>query len=228
MTRIVIIALALAVPGVAQVPGAQTLNDTFAHMDNTAQKLKSITAGIKRDVHTAIINDDEIDNGTMGMKREKSHGVLMLIEFTGAAAKTVALDDSTVTIYNPKIRNAQEFNIGAKKQMVEQFLLLGFGATSTELKQSYDVSWAGAEAVDGQPAGHLKLVPKVPDASRQMSGAELWIAQSSGLPVQQKILISNGDYWVVKYSDIKVNPSVSDDKFKLKLPKGVQVEHPQL
>jgi outer membrane lipoprotein-sorting protein len=226
MTRIVTIALALSVP-----LAAQTLNDTLALMDKRAPQLKSITAGINRDVHTAIINDDEIENGTIGMKREKPHSVLMLIVFTGNAAKTVALDDSTVTIYNPKIRNAQMFEIGAKKQMVEQFLLLGFGATSAELKQSYEVSWAGTEAVDGQQTGHLKLVPKAPDPSRKMSSAELWISASNGsngLPVQQKILFTNGDYWLVKYSDIKINPPASDDKFKLKLPKGVTIEHPQL
>jgi outer membrane lipoprotein-sorting protein len=223
MTRIVTIALALALP-----LAAQTLNDTFALMNKTASQLKSITAGINRDVHTAIINDDEIDQGTIRMKREKSHGTLMLIELTGNAAKTVALDDSTVTIYNPKIKDAQEFNIGAKKQLVEQFLLLGFGATSAELTQSYNVSWAGAETVDGQPTGHLKLVPKVSDPSRKMSGAELWISAKNGLPVRQKILFDSGDYWLVNYSDIKMNPPVSDDTFKLKLPKGVRVEHPQL
>jgi outer membrane lipoprotein-sorting protein len=222
MIRIVTIALALGVS-----LAAQTLNDTFDRMDKTAQQLKSVVAGIKRDVHTAIIDDDEIENGTIRMKRDKSHGVLMLIEFTGAAAKTVALDDSKVTVYNPKIRNAQEFEIGAKKQMVEQFLLLGFGATSAELKQSYNVSWAGAEAVDGQQTGHLKLVPKPPDPAQKMSGAELWISAINGLPVQQKILFTNSNYWMVKYSDLKMNPPVSDDTFKFKLPKGVQVDHPR-
>ncbi len=225
MTRIVTMALAFTVP-----LAAQTLSDTFARMDKAAPQLKSIIAGINRDVHTAIINDDEIENGTIRMKREKSHGVLMVIEFTGNAAKTVAVDDSKVTIYNPKIKSATEYEIGARKQLVEQFMLLGFGATSAELKQSYDVSWVGVETVGGQQTGHFKLVPKVADASRQMSGAELWISASpanSGLPVQQKILISNGDYWLVKYSDIKMNPSVSDDAFKLKLPKGVKIEHPQ-
>lgn len=223
MTRIVTMALALTLP-----LAAQTLNDTFARMDNTAPKLRSITAGINRDVHTAIINDDEIDNGTIRMKREKPHGVLMVIELTGAAAKTVALDESEVMIYNPKIKSAQGYKIGAKKELVEQFLLLGFGATSAELKQSYDVTWAGAETVDGQQTGHLKLVPKVTDPSRKMSGAELWISASNGLPLRQKILFDNGDYWLVKYTDIKMNPQVSDDTFKFKLPKGVKLEHPQL
>jgi outer membrane lipoprotein-sorting protein len=222
MTRILTIALALTIP-----LGAQTLDDTFARMDKTAPQLKSITAGINRDVHTAIINDDEIDNGTIRMKRDKSHGTLMLIEFTGNTARTVSLDDSKVTIYNPKIKTAQEFDIGAKKQVVEQFLLLGFGATSAELKQSYTVNWAGSETLDRQPTGHLKLSLKVPDVSHQMSGAELWISAINGLPVQQKILLTNGDYWVVKYSDLKLNPPGSDDSFKLKLPKGVQIDHPR-
>ena len=222
MTRIVPIALALALP-----LAAQSLNDTFARMDKTAPQLKSISAGISRDVHTAIINDDEIDSGTIKMKREKSHATLMVIDFTGNAAKTVSLDGSRVTIYNPKIKSAQEVDIGAKKQVVEQFLLLGFGATSTELKQSYDVNWAGVETIDGQQTGHLKLIPKVGDVSRQMSGAELWISANSGLPVQQKILFTSGDYWVVKYSDIKMNPPLGDDAFKLKLPKGVQIDHPR-
>lgn len=228
MIRIFVAALALTASLIAQTPGAQSLNDTFARMDNTASKLKSVTAGIKRDVHTAIINDDEIDNGTFRMKREKSHGVLMVIELTGSAAKTVALDGSNVTIYNPKIKSAQAWNIGEKKQLIEEFLLLGFGATSAEMKQSYDVTWAGAETLNGQQTGHLKLVPKVHDPSRKMSGAELWIAASNGLPVQQKILFDNGDYWLVQYSDIQMNPRVSDETFLLKLPKGVKVEHPQL
>jgi outer membrane lipoprotein-sorting protein len=222
MTRILTIALALAVP-----LAALTLNDTFARMDNNAPKLKSIMAGIKRVVHTAIINDDETDSGTIRMKREKSNNTLMLIDFTGNAARTVALDGSRVTIYNPKIKSAQEFNIGEKKQLVEEFLLLGFGATSTELKQSYDVSWAGAETIAGQQTGHLKLMPKTPDVSRRMSGAELWISETSGLPVQQKILFTSGDFWLVDYSDIRQNQSLSDDAYKLKLPKGVKIEHPQ-
>ncbi len=144
--------------------------------------MKSITAGINRDVHTAIINDDEIDNGTIRMKREKSHGVLMVIELTGAAAKTVALDESEVILYNPKIKSAQGYKIGAKKEMVEQFLLLGFGATSAELKQSYDVSWVGAETVDGQQTGHLKLVPKVSDASRKCQARNSGYRQTMACP----------------------------------------------
>ncbi len=160
--------------------------------------MKTVTAGIKRDVHTAIINDDEIDSGTFRLKREKSD-TRMMIDFTGKDAKTVSLDDSTVSVYYPKINTIQEFDIGAKKQVVEQFLLLGFGATSVELKQSYDINWIGVETVDKQQTSHLKLIPKSAEVGRQMLSAELWISENNGLPLQQKIVFTSGDYWLVDY-----------------------------
>ena len=51
---------------------------------------------------------------------------------------------------------------------------------------------------------------------------------SNGLPVQQKILFTSGDYWLVNYSDIKMNPQVSDDTLETQTPKGVQIEHPAI
>jgi outer membrane lipoprotein-sorting protein len=222
LTLLLTTTLALAAP-----LAAQTLSDTFARMDKTAVQLKSVVAGIKRDVHTAVINDDEIDNGTIKLKREKSHGTRMLIDFTGQDAKTVSLEDSTVSVYYPKINTAQVYDVGAKKEVVEQFLLLGFGASSGELKQAYDVTWAGTENV-GQQTGHLKLIPKLKDVSRQVASAELWISETNGLPAQQKIIFTSGDYWLVTYSDIKYNPPLSDEALKLKTPKGVTIEHPRL
>jgi outer membrane lipoprotein-sorting protein len=223
MFRFLTTTLALAAPLAAQTPG-----DTFARMDKTALQLKSVVAGIKRDVHTAVINDDEIDNGTIKLKREKSHDTRMLIDFTGQDAKTVSLGNSTVSVYYPKIKTVQVYDVGAKKQAVEQFLLLGFGASSDELKQAYDVTWAGRENVGGQQTGYLKLIPKSKDISRQVVGAELWISEMNGLPVQQKIVFTSGDYWLVTYSGIKYNSPLSDDDLKLKTPKGVQIEHPRL
>jgi outer membrane lipoprotein-sorting protein len=221
--RFVITAFAIAAP-----LSAQTLGDTFARMDKTAVQLKSVVAGIKRDVHTAVINDDEIDNGTIELKREKSHDTRMLIDFTGPDAKTVSLGEATVSVYYPKIKTVQVYDVGAKKQMVEQFLLLGFGASSAELKEAYDVTWVGRENVGGQQTGHLKLIPKSKDVSRQVATAELWISETNGLPVEQKIVFVSGDYWLVTYSDMKYNPPLSDDALKLKTPKGVQIEHPRL
>jgi outer membrane lipoprotein-sorting protein len=223
LSRLLAFALLLATP-----LAAQSLAETFVRMDKTSQQLKTVAADIKRDVHTSIINDDSIDSGTIKLKREKAGDIRMLIDFTGTDAKTVSLGDATVSVYYPKIKTVQVYDVGTKKQAVEQFLLLGFGASSAALKEVYDVTWAGVESINGQQTGHLRLIPKSKDVSRQVTSAELWIAENNGLPVRQKIVFTSGDYWLVTYSDIKFNPPLSDDDLKLKTPKGVQVQHPRL
>ncbi len=207
---------------------AQTLEDAFAKMDKTAQQFKGVEADIKRVDHTAIVNEDATDSGIIRVQREKQHELRMLIDFKAPDAKMVSLEGSSASVFYPKINTAQVYNIGAKKDLVEQFLLLGFGATSEEIKAAYNVSFLGVETISGQQTWHLMLVPKGSDVSRQLKSAELWISQKDGLPLQQKVQFSNGDYWLVTYSNLKFNPKLSDDSLKLKLPKGAVIEHPQL
>ena len=210
---------------------AQTpeLGNAFARLDKTAQQFKSVGAAINRDVHTAVINDDARDSGTLWARREKSHGLRMRIDFSAPDAKAVAIDGSDVRIYYPKLKTVQIYDIGAKRDLVEQFLLLGFGASSSELKDHYDVSLAGQEPIGGENAWHLVLIPKSAEALKNLNKAELWISESTGLPVQQKFTTSaGGDYTLVTYSKMQANKSLSDNDLKLSYPRGVKEERPKL
>jgi outer membrane lipoprotein-sorting protein len=123
----------------------------------------------------------------------------------------------------------QIYDVGAKRNLVDQFLLLGFGASSSQLKESYNVTYAGMEMIGSDNTWHLQLVPKSADALKNLKKAELWISPNSGLPVQQKFTTSGtGDFTLVTYSNMKPNAPVSDKDLKLSYPKGVKVEHPRL
>lgn len=220
-----VLALVAALPLSAQ---SSELGDAFARMDKTAQQFKGITADIKRDVYTVVINDHERDSGTIEVKREK-HETRMLIEFTGPDAKTVSLDGSTLSIYYPKINTVQVYDVGSKRDLVDQFLLLGFGASSTELKTTYAITFLGTEMIGSETTWHLQLVPKSADILKNLKKAELWIAETSGLPAQQKFVTSStGDYNLVMYSNTRFNPPLPDSALKLHYPKGATVEHPRL
>jgi outer membrane lipoprotein-sorting protein len=198
-------------------------------MDRTAQQFHSVEADISRTTHTAVVNDNSVETGTIKVKREKSHDTRMLIDLTKPDSKSVAVDTTTVQVYYPKIKTAQVYDITGKKSLIDRFLLLGFGGTSTELKAEYDVSWVGAETANGQPSGHIQLIPKSPDVLARLKKAELWIADGTGLPVRQRFVTSSaGDFMLVDYSNVKFNPNLSDNSLKLTLPKGVQIQHPQL
>lgn len=223
---------AIAVVLVASAGGslpAQSLSGVLARIDKTAPSFKSMTADIKRMVHTAIVNDDTTESGTIRFKREKANETRALIEFTGADAKSVAFDGATVSLYYPKIKTVQIYNVGEKRSMIDQFLLLGFGATGTELQAAYEVTWVGTEQIAGKPAGHIQLIPKAKDVLQRLKKAELWIDDLTGAPVQQRFVTSaSGDFMLVTYTAMKPNASVSEGSLKLKLPAGAKIERPQL
>ena len=64
---------------------------------------------------------------------------------------------------------------------------------------------------------------------KNLKKAELWIGETSGLPAQEKLFTSaGGDYQLVTYSNLKLNPPLPESALKLNYPKGVTVEHPRL
>ena len=87
----------------------------------------------------------------------------------------------------------------------------------------------GQETIGSESTWHLQLIPKDKDALKNLKSAELWIAESTGLPMQQKFLTSStGDFTLVTYSNMQLNKPLSDNALKLNPPKGVTVEHPKL
>ena len=204
---------------------AQSLNDVLSAMDAGARKFKSMTASVVDDDFTALVSDHSVQNGTIRVKKQ-GQTTLMWLDFMKPTAKTISLDATTVKIFNPKANVVQVYDIGNRRSLIDQYLLLGFGATSDDLKKAYTISYAGSESISGQQAENIQLIPKSPEQLRQLSKVNLWISRSLGIPVQQKFWTGTaGDYKQLTYSGVKVNPSLSDKDLQLKTPKGVQIEH---
>jgi outer membrane lipoprotein-sorting protein len=222
----VTISRVIAILSLCMPLAAQSLDEVMSRIDKNAPQFKSMTAEMKSDMHTAIVNDDTIDNGAMRVKREKSE-TLGRIDFTGTDAKQVSFDGKTVSILYPKIKTVQVYKLGNNKALLDQLLLLGFGSTSAELKSAYDISWKSVENVDGKPADRIELIPKSKDLQSHLKKIDLWIPTGSGVPVQQQFFTSaNGDYRLATYTDIKMNPNIPEGSLKLNIPKGFKIEYP--
>src|SRR4051794_22370163 len=114
---------------VASVCVRADLNDVFARMDKTAHSFKGMTADIRQTVHTAIVNDDSNNDGTIKLKRVKPGDTRILVDYTKPDLKTISVDGSQVKIYLPKANIVQVYDIGNKRAALDQAMLLGFGAT---------------------------------------------------------------------------------------------------
>jgi outer membrane lipoprotein-sorting protein len=119
-----------------------------------------------------------------------------------------------------------EYSAGKNKAAFESFLVLGFGGRGHDLANSYDVTYGGAEQVDGVNAAKLVLTPKSPRVRNMFQTITLWIDPARGVTVQQRFDEPSGDYRTTKYSNIQINHKISGDVFKLKTTGKTKVVKP--
>jgi outer membrane lipoprotein-sorting protein len=210
----------------APLVGADALKDVLTRMDTAAGSFQSVTAKIRKVAHTAVLNDDDTESGSMWMARQ-GNNVRMRIEFTEPDPRSVGFQGRKAEIYYPKINTVQEYDLGKHAGLVDQFMLLGFGTRGSDLGKDYRVKLLAADDVSGMKADRLELVPKSKKALEQLTKVELWIADPGGYPVQQKFYWPSEDTTTTTYSDIKLNQSLTDADLSLKLPADAKREFPQ-
>lgn len=196
-------------------------------MDKAAAGFKTMTAQINYVTHTQVLNEDDKETGRVTMKKVHPDEIQGKVEFTAPDQKTVTIEKRRVQEYLPKINTVQVFDLSKHAPQLDEYFMVGFGTSGTELAKDFDVTLLGDENVKGQPAIHLQLIPKAPEARQYVQKVELWIpAQGDPYPLEEKIAEPSGDYHLVTYTDLKINPPLPADALQLKTPPGVKIEHP--
>jgi outer membrane lipoprotein-sorting protein len=195
-----------------------TPEGVLAMMDKSAQDFHSLSADIEHVKYTAVVQDSSSETGQIWVRRDEK----MRIEMSKPDPKTILREGESLFIYTPKINQVEEFNLGKNRAMVDQYLRLGFGTRSESLKKSFLVALANEEELDQRKTVVIELTPKSDEIRRQISKIQMWIDESSWLPIQQKFYeAGSGDYLVFHYRNLMKNLKVSDSKFKQDWPKGV-------
>ncbi len=145
-----------------------------------------------------------------------------MLAFREPAEKFVLFEGNKVSLYRPRIAEVEEYEIGGRQGLVEQFLLLGFGTPGSELQKAYQIAWGGEESLDGQRVVHLELTPKSEQAGTRLKKIELWLSPENWQPVQQKFWEPSGDYMIARYTGLKLNTNLSDRTFRLPLKGNVK------
>src|SRR5262249_4668874 len=104
--------------------------------------------------------------------------------------------------------------------MLSRLMALGFGTAGSELASRDDIRNPGTDSLECPNATHLVPVSKSPDVVKFVKKVEVWILPASGYPVQQKVDLGGGDYRLVAYSHIEINPNMP--RSALELPKSAR------
>lgn len=199
----------------AQQHEAPTLDSVLKKMDATAASFQSLQADFVWDQYQRVVDETDTQKGTVYYRRSGKE-IEMMAAIKEPDAKFVLFKDGKLQVYQPKIDQVMQYTVGANQQEVETFLVLGFGGSGEDLKKSFDVTYQGEETVDGVATAKLQLVPKSDKVRSNFQQIILWIDLERGISVQQKLMQSQGDYRVARYSAIKMPAKIGNDIFRLK------------
>jgi outer membrane lipoprotein-sorting protein len=195
-----------------------TTDSALNMMDSGARDFRSLMAAIEHIKYTEVVKDTSTESGQMWLQKKDEK---MRIEFAKPDQRTILRSGDSLLIYNPKINRVEEYDLGKNRALVDQYVRLGFGTRSEDLRKSFNVAFIAEQDLDGRKTLLLELTPKTEQVRSQISKIQMWIDESSWLPLQQKFLeAGSGDYFIFHYSDIKKNLKIEESRFKPDWPKN--------
>ena len=202
----------------AQSSGGWSIEGVLGMMDKSAQDFHTLTADIEHVKYTAVVKDTATETGHIFVRKDDK----MRIEFVNPDPRTILRLGESLFLFNPKINRVEEYNLGKNKALVDQYVRLGFGTRGEDIKKSYLVSVIGEEELDHKKTVVLELTPKSEQVRNQILKIQMWVDESSWLPIQQKFFeAGSGDYFLFHYMNAMKNLKIPDARFKQDWPKNV-------
>lgn len=195
----------------AAAPPAGDAAAVLAALEQQGRQLVSMRASFEQTRTSVVLDETESTSGR----------VLLQVpgrfrwDYLRPQPSAMAVKDGRFERYFPQTK--QVFRGPARG---EADLLVGFGPGSKDLGRKYEVSLAGQEAVSGRPAWILDLKPRAGQGGL-FAGIRLWVDQQRSIPVQTRLTEPTGDYTVVRFDEVEINPRLAGDAFELRLPKDV-------
>lgn len=200
-----------------------TLEAVLDSLNREAKDFHSLAADVERTKVTVVVNVKSTDTGTLWIRGDK-----MRLELKTPDPRTILRSGDTIFMYTPGLKQVEEYNLGKHRDLVNEFLLLGFGTSGHDLQKGFLVTVIGEPMLDRQKTVLLELTPRAGAARNQIARIRLWLDQSSWLPVQQEFFeTGTDDYFIVRYTNISRNPDIPDSRFKPHWPKGTQKVRPE-
>jgi outer membrane lipoprotein-sorting protein len=208
-----------AVPQTHLARHAWTLKEVLHQLDYEARTFRTLSAQVERTKVTVVVNDRSTESGMIYVRRDGK----MRLNLKDPDPRTILRTGDRLYVYNPLISQVVEYDLSKHRELVDQFLLLGFGTPAKDLKKDYLMTLEGEQTLDNRKTLLLELTPKSRQVRNQISRIQLWVDESSWLPVKQKFFESGTkDYFIIRYTNIVRNARLNSSLFKPKWPKGTK------
>ena len=217
----------LAVP--TQAPAQSQLNSVLSQMDTASAHFKSAQANVRYDNYTRVVNDHDIETGSIFIERTGSAERMGAVFYnvgpdnkpSSTAARIVNFDGDTLRIFTVGTNQVDLFKAGANQARYDSFLTLGFGGSGKDLVRAWNITDQGPDTVDGVKTEKLDLISKDASVKNMFTHITIWIDPARGVSLKQVFYAPNGDNRTAAYSNIRLNGSVNRKPYNI--PKSATV-----
>lgn len=210
----------------AQAASGPALDKVLAQMDAAAAKFRSAQADFQWDQFERVVSSTDTQTGVIYFVRSGGSTQMaadILTYDKQPAKKTVVFRDGILDFYQPQIDQLTVIHAGDKKDQFESYLALGFGASGSDLKKSWNITYQGMETIDGVQTAKLDLVSKVAADRNTISHLTIWVDPARAISLKQIMFETSGDSRTAYYRNIQYNKKISSSVFKIKTDSKTQV-----
>src|SRR5438094_5203103 len=159
----------------AQANAKWTIKGVLGMMDKSAQDFHTLTADLEHVKYTAVVKDTSTETGHIFVRHDEK----MRIEITKPDPRTILREGDNLFLFNTKINRVEEYNLGKNRQMVDQYVLLGFSKKGENTETRYVVSRVEEEDFDSKKTVVLELTPKSDAIRTQISKIQMCVDEAS-------------------------------------------------
>jgi outer membrane lipoprotein-sorting protein len=217
---VILAVLAVGSPQEANGQSAGLVSSVINKMEQNRQSLKSLRAGISMEKYNSQLRDKETSYGVIVYAPAAGRNANVRIEWSKPQHEIIAVSNGQYILFRPRLMIAYKGSSTSQKAKaggVMELMNLSRQQLQARFEPLQDVReetlWGGVSTI------HLKLVPK---GSTSFKYAEIWV-DSSGMPVQTKVVEKNDDATTVRLNNIERNVKVSSEEFSVKLDSNVKI-----
>jgi outer membrane lipoprotein-sorting protein len=213
-------ALAVCSPNEARGQSAGLVSSVLNKLERNHQTMKSLRAGITMEKYDSQLRDAERYYGVViYVPAPGGRNDSVRIDWNKPQHETLAVSNGQYTLYKKRLAVAYRGNAKSHWNEAGNILSLIY-LPRGELQRKFQIQDVREETLGGGVSTvHLSLVPK---AAVDFKYAEIWV-DSSGMPIQAKVVEKNDDATTVRLNNPEKNAKVSSDEFIVKLDPGVKI-----
>lgn len=203
------------------------LDKIIAELNAASAKFKSAQADFSWDQFQAVVQQDEIQTGTIYFERRKDETVVaaQIKQVDGKdEPKFVVYDGGQIQFYQPTTKQMTILRAGANRSQAEGFLTLGFGGSGTDLQANWDVTFMGKETLDGVEVAKLDLKPRAQNVQNLFTHVTVWVDPTRGVSLKQIFYEPSGDRRTTTYTNIRDNQPIPESVFHIKTAPGTTIQ----